>query len=196
MRWFIICTIWLREMPDQLRDRRTLLMILGLSIVLYPLLGLGLLCFAVGFTQKPSVMVWWRLQQDTFCPTQGEPSRSGLRGCRRSEEIVMGSFLTIWIFISVTGILNMVSMGITTSQFAAYMPHGGISIRAIFWCVLLSLPQSAFFSALSLEIGAYARSSKERQYYLMPLIFLTLTPGVQLNPLYSMVPVTGVALLM
>src|SRR5439155_20799247 len=55
----------------------------------------------------------------------------------------------------------------------------------------------------SLAIGAYARSSKERQHYLMPLflvtmplIFLTLATGVELNPFYSLVPVTGVALLM
>src|SRR5262249_56335915 len=86
----------------------------------------------------------------------------------------------------------------------SYMPHGAqISVHALFWCVVLSLPQSAFFSALGLAIGAYARSSKEGQYYLMPLflmtmplIFLTLAPGVELNPLYSMVPVTGVALLL
>jgi sodium transport system permease protein len=69
--------------------------------------------------------------------------------------------------------------------------------------VLLLLPLSAFFSAVCLAIGAYARSSKEGQYYLMPLflltlplIFLTLLPGVELNPFYSMVPVTGVALLL
>src|SRR5262249_19564660 len=44
---------------------------------------------------------------------------------------------------------------------------------------------------------------KEGQYYLMPLflvtmplIFLTLAPGVELNPFYSLVPVTGVALLL
>src|SRR5207248_604749 len=30
----------------------------------------------------------------------------------------------------------------------------------------------------------------------MPLVFLTLAPGVELNPFYSLVPVTGVALLM
>src|SRR4029079_4336050 len=30
----------------------------------------------------------------------------------------------------------------------------------------------------------------------MPLICLTLAPGVELNPFYSLVPVTGVALLM
>ena len=66
-----------------------------------------------------------------------------------------------------------------------------------------ALPLSAFFSAVCLAIGAYARSSKEGQYYLMPLflvtmplIFLTLVPDIKLNPFYSMVPITGVALLL
>jgi sodium transport system permease protein len=119
------------------------------------------------------------------------------------EEIVLGKFLTIWVFSSATAILNLFSMGVGTAMFSEYLPQGGISIVALLWCAVLSLPQSAFFSAISLAIGAYARSSKEGQYYLMPLfiltmplIFLTLAPGVQLNPLYSMVPVTGVALLM
>ena len=51
--------------------------------------------------------------------------------------------------------------------------------------------------------GVFARSTKEGQYYLMPLflvtmplIGLTLAPGVELNAFYSMVPVTGVALLL
>ena len=119
------------------------------------------------------------------------------------EEIVLGKFLTIWVFSSATALLNLFSMGVTTSLLSSYMPHGGISIAALAWCVVLSLPQAAFFSALGLAIGAYARSSKEGQYYLMPLfvltmplIFLTLVPGVELNAFYSLVPVTGVALLM
>lgn len=119
------------------------------------------------------------------------------------EEIVIGKFLTIWVFSAGTALVNLASMGITTEVFAGYLPSGGISIDALLWCVVLSLPQAAFFSALGLAIGAYARSSKEGQYYLMPLfvvtlplICLTLVPGIELNPLYSMVPVTGVALLM
>src|SRR5207245_8504615 len=90
-----------------------------------------------------------------------------------------------------------------TWQFGDQLPHGALRLGALAWCVLLALPLSAFFSAVSLAIGAYARSSKEGQYYLMPLflltmplIFLTLAPGVELNPFYSMVPVTGVALLL
>src|SRR5205823_10552282 len=91
----------------------------------------------------------------------------------------------------------------TTWQFAGALPGAAFRPAAFFWGVLLLLPLSALFSAVCLAIGAYARSSKEGQYYLMPLffvtmplIFLTLAPGVELNPFYSMVPVTGVALLM
>src|SRR5207237_5142812 len=87
--------------------------------------------------------------------------------------------------------------------FTSIVPGATFSPWALFWGVLLLLPLSAFFSAICLAVGAYARSSTEGQYYLMPLfmvtmplIFLTLAPGVELNPFYSMVPVTGVALLM
>jgi sodium transport system permease protein len=118
------------------------------------------------------------------------------------EEIVLGKFLTIWVFSFGTALLNLLSMGATTAQFSGYLPHT-VSLGAICWCVVLALPQSAFFSAVALAIGAYARSSKEGQYYLMPLfvltmplVFLTLAPGVELSAFYSLVPVTGVALLM
>jgi sodium transport system permease protein len=119
------------------------------------------------------------------------------------EEIVLGKFLTIWVFSAGTSLLNLLSMGITTWHFGSLLPQGSLPLGALFWCVVLSLPQAALFSAISLSIGAYARSTKEGQYYLMPLfiismplMFLTLAPGVVLNPFYSLVPITGVALLM
>jgi sodium transport system permease protein len=119
------------------------------------------------------------------------------------EEIVYGKFLAIWVFSAATALLNLASMALTTWQFSAELPHEALRASALIWCVVLVLPLSAFFSALCLSIGAYARSSKEGQYYLMPLflvtmplIFLTLAPGVELSPFYSLVPVTGVALLL
>jgi sodium transport system permease protein len=119
------------------------------------------------------------------------------------EEIVWGKFLTIWVFSAGTSLLNLLSMGMTTWWFGSQLPRVDITVSGLVWCVLLLLPLSAFFSAVCLAIGAYARSSKEGQYYLMPLflatlplIFLTLVPGVELNSFYCMVPVTGVALLM
>src|SRR5262249_54275529 len=119
------------------------------------------------------------------------------------EEIVMGKFLTIWVFSAVTATMHLFSMTLASWQMRAYLPQAALTLPALFWCMVLVLPLSAFFSAISLAVGAYARSSKEGQYYLMPLfwvtmplVFLTLAPGVELNQFYSMVPVTGVALLM
>src|SRR5262245_38540270 len=56
MRWSIIRLIWLRELRDQLRDRRTMFMIVILPILLYPVLGIGVIGFALTALQKPSVV--------------------------------------------------------------------------------------------------------------------------------------------
>src|SRR5690349_13932234 len=40
MNWKNVKLIWLREVRDQLRDRRTLFMIAVLPVLLYPLLGM------------------------------------------------------------------------------------------------------------------------------------------------------------
>jgi sodium transport system permease protein len=158
----------------------------------------------------PFMLVMWSLAGALYPAVDlcaGEKERGTMETLLISpasrEEIVLGKFLTIWVFSAATALLNLASMGLTTWQFGAQLPQGTLTPLALFWCVLLSLPLSAFFSAIGLAVGAYARSSKEGQYYLlplflltMPLIFLTLAPGVELNSFYSMVPVTGVALLM
>src|SRR5262249_14935430 len=56
MRWSIIRVIWARELRDQLRDRRTLLMIAVLPILLSPVAGFGILQLAVGYLNKPNVV--------------------------------------------------------------------------------------------------------------------------------------------
>jgi sodium transport system permease protein len=157
----------------------------------------------------PFLLVMWSLAGALYPAVDlcaGEKERGTMETLLISpasrEEIVWGKFLTIWLFSAVTALLNLASMGITASHFSGMLTHGMLRPAAVFWCVLLALPLSAFFSAVCLAVGAYARSSKEGQYYLMPLflitmplVFLTLTPGVELNPFYSLVPVTGVALL-
>ncbi|MCI0354089.1 MAG: CPBP family glutamic-type intramembrane protease, partial [Acidobacteria bacterium] len=69
--------------------------------------------------------------------------------------------------------------------------------------VVLLVPLAAFFSATCVALAIYARSTKEGQYYLMPLMVITLIltvlsllPGAELTPLYSMLPITGAALLL
>ena len=90
------------------------------------------------------------------------------------EEIVWGKFLTIWVFSAVTALLNLLSMALTTWQAGTIVPGASFSPWALFWGVALLLPLSAFFSAVCLAVGAYARSSKEGQYYLMPLFLVTM----------------------
>jgi sodium transport system permease protein len=158
----------------------------------------------------PFMLVMWSLAGALYPAVDlcaGEKERGTMETLLISpagrEEIVLGKFLTIWVFSAATALLNLASMGLTTWQFGKQLPHGGLTPAALGWCVVLLVPLSAFFSAISLAVGAYARSSKEGQYYLMPLflitmplIFLTLAPGVELSPFYSLVPVTGVALLL
>src|SRR5262249_45955608 len=56
MRWSIIGIIWLRELRDQLRDRRTLFMVAGLPLLVYPILGVAVLKFAVGFVERKTTV--------------------------------------------------------------------------------------------------------------------------------------------
>jgi sodium transport system permease protein len=158
----------------------------------------------------PFILVLWSLAGALYPAVDlcaGEKERGTMETLLISpasrEEIVWGKFLTIWVFSAATALLNLLSMAFTTRNLGAAVPAAAFRPMALVWGVLLLLPLSAFFSAVCLAVGAYARSSKEGQYYLMPLflvtmplIFLTLAPGVELNPFYSMVPVTGVALLL
>jgi sodium transport system permease protein len=127
-------------------------------------------------------------------------------------EIVLGKFLTVMLFSCATAILNLTSMGLTGKQIFSKMPTGALSgaagvafppVSALFWIFILLLPLAALFSALCLALATFARSSKEGQYYLTPLLMVTLgltmlclSPGIELTPLYSVLPIVGVALLL
>ena len=74
---------------------------------------------------------------------------------------------------------------------------------AIVWLLIALVPTSALFSGLCLALAAFARSTKEGQYYLMPLVLVTMpltilpmSPGVELNLGNSLIPITGMVLLL
>src|SRR5688572_11922774 len=52
MRWSIVRVIWLRELRDQLRDRRTVFMIVLLPVLIYPVGGLAIMPLA-GLLAQP-----------------------------------------------------------------------------------------------------------------------------------------------
>jgi sodium transport system permease protein len=107
--------------------------------------------------------------------------------------------------------LNLLSMGFTgkyTLELAggAASALGNVSLpppSALVWVIVLAVPLSALFSALSLAFAMFAKSSKEGQYYLTPLLMVTigltlfcLNPAVEITPYYSILPVMGPALLL
>lgn len=131
------------------------------------------------------------------------------------SEIVIGKFLTVMLFSMTTAILNLLSMGLTGQQLHSMVGNrlpGDLSLppfSALIWIVVLMIPLSAFFSALCLSLATFARSNKEGQYYLSPLLMISLgmtifciSPGIEIAPgnesswFYSVLPVVGVALLL
>jgi sodium transport system permease protein len=132
------------------------------------------------------------------------------------SEIVIGKFLTVVLASIVTALLNLASMGLTgmklASLFSSVPPAFGQgevvhlqppTFTSAIWMIVLLIPLSVFFSSVCLALAVLAKSMKEGQYYMtplylisLPLIFLTLMPGIELSLFYSLVPITGVALLL
>lgn len=167
----------------------------------------------------PFVMLVWALT-GAFYPAidlcAGEKERGTLETLlcspARRKEIVWGKLLTIMCFSICTALLNLFSMHFTTAivmtQFSnmgateMVQTLGPLPLHAMGWLLLLVIPISAMFSALALAVASLARSTKEGQYYLMPLllvgmplVMLPMIPGVTLTPGTSVVPVTGAVLM-
>jgi sodium transport system permease protein len=127
------------------------------------------------------------------------------------SEIAIGKLLTVMTFSMATSILNLLSMGFTgmfvASRLGASMggglPMGAPPLASVGWLLLALIPISALFSAVALAAAAFARSSKEGQYYLvplmmisMPLMMVPMLPAAQLDFGTSLIPVSGLMLLL
>ncbi|MCL6501351.1 MAG: ABC transporter permease subunit [Pirellulales bacterium] len=159
----------------------------------------------------PFLLLIWALT-GAFYPAidlcAGEKERGTLETLLSSpaqrSEIVWGKLCTVMLFSVFTALLNVLSIGLTGSLLMSYLPHVGPPPPLTpLWLALALLPMSALFSALCLALAAFARSTKEGQYYLMPLVMvimplmiLPLAPSVELNLGNSLIPVTGVVLLL
>lgn len=136
----------------------------------------------------------------------------------RRAEIVSAKFFTVLTSSLVTAAMNLLSITITgwklLSDLSSSASGGGpnsalmssISLPSgwIMLIVFLMLvPIAAFLSSICLALAVMAKSMKEGQYYLtpvfmiaFPLTYMTLVPGVELSPVYSLLPLTGTCLLL
>lgn len=167
----------------------------------------------------PFIMLVWALT-GAFYPAvdlcAGEKERGTLETLlsspARRREIVWGKLITINTFSIGSALLNLMSMQFTaglivrgvaaSSSTNIAQTLGPLPFHSLGWLILLLLPMSAFFSALALAVAALAKSSKEGQYYLMPLLLVTLPlvglpmiPGMELSLGNCLIPVSGAVFL-
>jgi len=173
--------------------------------------GTGLRGAALWSKVLPVLLLLWAMT-GAFYPAvdlcAGEKERGTLETLLSSPaertEIVFGKLLTVMLFSMATAVLNLISMGITGWLLLARYPAiGPPPAMAVVWVAIALVPVAALFSASCLALAAFARSTKEGQYYLMPVLLITMplvimpmAPGVELNLGNSLIPVSGVVLLL
>jgi sodium transport system permease protein len=162
----------------------------------------------------PFIMLIWAMT-GAFYPAidlvAGEKERGTLETLLCSpalrSEIVWGKLGAVASFSMLTALLNAGSMLVTSSFVFQQIGVAGVTVGPpplvpMLWLFVALIPLSCLFSALALAVAAMARSSKEGQYYLMPLMMVTLPlvllpmlPGMNLSTGTSLIPVTGMFLL-
>ncbi|MCW8877652.1 MAG: ABC transporter permease [Kangiellaceae bacterium] len=133
-------------------------------------------------------------------------------------EIVIAKFLVIFTTSFVAVFLTLISFGLITSVFGPMMladlgasgstkinglldSLATISIGDVSLMFLMLIPIAAIFASLLLSVSIYARTFKEAQNYMSPImilaifpLILALLPGVKLDWMWASVPITNVAL--
>ena len=141
--------------------------------------------------------------------TAGERERGTLETLMAAPvprlSILLAKFFAVWTVAIFTALLNLVGMAITvwTFQFESFLlGPGGFSVPVILKIFGLLVLFAAFFSAVLLAVTSFARSFKEAQAYLIPIILLSLGPGLlamnpnlSLNGVLAIVPMVNVLLL-
>jgi len=166
----------------------------------------------------PMMLILWALT-GAFYPAidlcAGEKERGTLETLLCSpaerEEIVTGKMLTVMLFSLLTSLFNLLSVGATglfvmgqLGGMAGGLPALGMPpVSTLAWMALALIPISVLFSALCVALASYARSNKEGQYYLMPLmmtvlplVLLPMNPAMDLTLGNSLIPISGLMLLL
>jgi len=123
-------------------------------------------------------------------------------------DIVMGKFLTIATAGAVSALVTVVSMAIWSVILSQGMAIGFVSkfiasigVVDVALVFLMLVPIVSMFAAILLSLSIYARSYKEAQGYMTPLVFVVIVPvilaaipGIELKGIWAWVPLTNVAL--
>lgn len=118
--------------------------------------------------------------------------------------ILFSKFVAVLTVAVLTAVLNLIGMFATVWVFQLDKQFGGgvFTIPVMFQIFLLLILFAAFFSALLLAVTSFAKSFKEAQVYLIPIILLSLgpglmamAPGMNLDGINSVIPMVNILLL-
>jgi sodium transport system permease protein len=150
--------------------------------------------------------------------TAGEKERGTMETILSSPisrtHLVLGKFLLVLTAALVTTMLLLVSVSLSSNAVQhSHMldqmsddgqppPHFSLGPKAIGSVVIMAIPLSVLFSSGLMTIALFAKSHKEAQSYIAPLMFVVvipaiaaMIPGVELTPKLAIVPLLNVSLL-
>jgi len=150
--------------------------------------------------------------------TAGEKERGTMETILSSPvsrtHLVLGKFLLVVTASLITAILLLFSVSVSTTvlkksgalnQLAEEdepVPQLELKPAAVGSVMIMTVPLSVLFSAGLITIALFAKSHKEAQSYIAPLMFLVvipaisaMLPGVELTPKLAIVPLLNVSLL-
>jgi sodium transport system permease protein len=145
--------------------------------------------------------------------TAGEKERGTLETLLVSPasrlDIATGKFLAVLTASFATGILGMTSIGLSSALGLASFEEQGAagafapSPASILLVILLIIPISSLFSSLLLALALMARSYKEAQSYVTPLVILVIfpafasfVPGFELQTSHIFIPIMNASLVL
>lgn len=123
--------------------------------------------------------------------TAGEKERGTLESLLvspiRRSEVVAGKLLAttgMALFSALIAVLGFILTGFISMQFLADNPltiHINLTPINLLWILLISLSSALLISSIFVSLGIFARTYKEGQSYLMPVILLATLPAILLQ---------------
>jgi sodium transport system permease protein len=157
----------------------------------------------------PLMLVMWLMAgsiQPAVDLTAGEKERGTMETLLISPaergEIVLGKFFAVTFFGFCSVVWNVACLTAAAVILERVIGEPIVNLPGMLGCLVLGVPIAMLFSAVSLALGVFARSTKEGQYYLipimlvsLPLAFVSFIPTTELTPTTAVVPITGGMLL-
>jgi sodium transport system permease protein len=144
--------------------------------------------------------------------TAGEKERGTLETILSSPvsrtDLVIGKFLTVFLASVITAVLSLTSLGITFAERQKILgessnagPQFSIDVTAVIAVIALLLPVAMLFASALLAVALFAKSYREAQTYVSPLVFIVIIPavvgtlpGIELNWKTALVPILNTSL--